>query len=63
MEAGLPAENTIARGWMPYGFENTPEGKELARLNTSPLDSLQSEANLAVRTRFVYYLLCNMSWR
>ncbi|MGB5553009.1 MAG: cytochrome c [Flavobacteriaceae bacterium] len=46
-EAMLPAEHTVSRGWLPYGFENTPEGKELARMNTSPLDSLQSEANLA----------------
>ncbi|WP_273565766.1 c-type cytochrome [Maribacter halichondriae] len=46
-EAKLPAENTIMRGWLPYEFENTPEGKELARLNPSPLDSLQMEDNLA----------------
>jgi len=46
-EAMLPVEGTISRGWMPYEFENTIEGKELARLKMSPLDSLQSEANLA----------------
>ena len=45
-EAMAPAENTIPRGWSPYEIENTPEGKELARLNPSPLDSLQAEANL-----------------
>ena len=47
-EALLPAEGSISRGWMPYEFENTPEGKELARLNMSPLDSMQQEKNLAV---------------
>ena len=26
--AMLPADNTIPRGWMPYEFENTIEGKE-----------------------------------
>tara|TARA_R110002167_G_scaffold43391_2_gene131134 strand:+ start:1416 stop:1976 length:561 start_codon:yes stop_codon:yes gene_type:complete len=45
-EAMLPPEHTISRGWMPYGIENTLEGKDLARINPSPLDSLQSAANL-----------------
>ncbi len=60
-EAMLPAENTISRGWMPYGFENTPEGKELARLNPSPLDSLQREANLAVGGELygIYCAICH----
>ncbi|WKB80032.1 cytochrome c [Cellulophaga lytica] len=47
MEAGLPVENTISRGHMPYEFANDIEGKELARLQASPLDSLKVEANLA----------------
>jgi len=47
MEAMQPAENTVARGGMPYTIANDLEGKELARALTSPLDSLQSEANLA----------------
>lgn len=46
-EALLPPANTINRGWLPYDFENSPEGKELARLNQSPLDSVAMEANLA----------------
>ena len=45
-EAMLPAEHTISRGWMPYDLENTIEGKELSRLKTSPLDTLNNEANL-----------------
>ncbi|NNE77487.1 MAG: cytochrome c, partial [Pricia sp.] len=36
-EAMLPAENTIPRGWMPYPYENTIEGKESAREQRSPL--------------------------
>lgn len=32
-EAMLPAEGSIARGWMPYDYENTNEGKELAKVN------------------------------
>ncbi|RAV28548.1 c-type cytochrome [Sinomicrobium soli] len=30
VEAQLPAEHTINRGWMPYEYENTTEGKDLA---------------------------------
>ena len=46
-EALTPVPNTISRGMVPYGFENTPEGKELSRTAASPLDSLQRESNLA----------------
>ncbi|MGB5821220.1 MAG: cytochrome c [Saonia sp.] len=56
-EALTPVENTIKRGWMPYGFENTPEGKESARLDISPLDSLQSEGNLA-KGKELYNIYC-----
>ncbi len=56
-EAMLPPANTVPRGWMPYGIENTPEGKELARLNLSPLDSLQRDANL-VKGAELYNIYC-----
>ena len=26
MEAMQPAEGTVSRGWMPYGYENSTEG-------------------------------------
>jgi len=55
--AMLPPENTISREWMPYGFDNTPEGKELARLQPSPLDSLSREANLA-KGKELYDIYC-----
>lgn len=60
-EAMLPVEGTISRGYMPYEFENTPEGKELARLNTSPLDSLQKEENLAkgMQLYTIYCAICH----
>lgn len=53
----LPAEGTISRGYMPYEFENTPEGKELARMDNSPLDSLNQEENLA-RGAELYAIYC-----
>ena len=60
-EAQVPPENTIPRGWMPYGYENTLEGKELARLQKSPLDSLQKEENLAVGKELydIYCAICH----
>jgi len=60
-EALTPPENTIPRGWLPYGYENTPEGKELARLQVSPLDSLQSDENLAVGKELydIYCAICH----
>lgn len=56
-EAMLPVEGTINRGYMPYEIENTPEGKEMARLNPSLLDSLNSEKNLA-RGKELYDIYC-----
>ncbi|MBU2997202.1 cytochrome c [Cellulophaga baltica] len=61
VEAGLPVENTISRGHMPYKFANTLEDKELARVQASPLDSLKSEENLAVGAELytIYCAICH----
>lgn len=53
----LPADGTIPRGYMAYEFENTMEGKELARANPSPLDSLDREQNLA-KGKALYDIYC-----
>ncbi|WP_299532307.1 cytochrome c [Ulvibacterium sp.] len=60
-EALVPPANTIPRGWLPYGYENTLEGKELARLQVSPLDSLQKEENLAIGKELydIYCAICH----
>lgn len=60
-EALLPPANTINRGWLPYEIENSPEGKELARLQSSPLDSLNSEKNLANGSQLytIYCAICH----
>lgn len=60
-EAMAPPENTISRSWLPYEFDNTPEEKELARLQPSPLDSLQRETNLAAGKALydVYCAICH----
>jgi mono/diheme cytochrome c family protein len=61
VEAGLPVENTISRGHMPYKFANTLEEKELAKVQASPLDSINAEANLAVGAELytIYCAICH----
>jgi len=56
-QALVPPANTINRGWLPYGIENDLEGRELARLNGSPLDSLGAEENLA-KGKEMYDVFC-----
>ncbi len=60
-EAMMPPANTIPRGWLPYGNENTPEGKELSRLLSSPLDSMNLEANLEAGAELyaIYCAVCH----
>ncbi|MET1257980.1 cytochrome c [Flagellimonas sp. DF-77] len=60
-EAMVPPAKTISREWMPYEFANDPAGKELARLQPSPLDSLSQEANLAKGKELydVYCAICH----
>jgi mono/diheme cytochrome c family protein len=60
-EAQYSAPNTIMRGWLPYEYENTLEGRELAKANTSPLDSLQREDNLANGSQLytIYCAICH----
>lgn len=60
-EALLPPLNTIPRGWMPYRYENTLEGKEQARVQKSPLDSLNLEEDLAAGSQLytIYCAICH----
>lgn len=60
-EALVPPANTINRGWLPYEFENSPEGKELARLNESPLDSMATDDILANGQQLytIYCAICH----
>lgn len=60
-EAMTPADNTISRGWLPYEYANDLEGKELARLQPSPLDSLAMEENLATGKELygIYCAICH----
>ena len=55
-QAMLPAEGTIPRGWMPYEYENSPDGLARARQELrNPLPV--TEANLASGQR-MYTINC-----
>ena len=46
IEAQLPVEESIPRGWQPYEYENSTEGYELAKLELkSPFE--KNDENLA----------------
>lgn len=61
IEARTPVAGTINRGWLPYEIENTPEGKEIARLMASPLDTLKAEEHLAAGAELygIYCAICH----
>lgn len=55
-EAKLPVEGTIPRGWRPYEYPNTPEGRAEAKANlTNPLP--YTEENLE-KGKELYDLYC-----
>ncbi|MFB9056246.1 c-type cytochrome [Mariniflexile ostreae] len=56
--AQLPAEGSVARGFVPFDYENSTEDFNLAKTNvTSPLDSTQ--VNL-VRGKELYDIYCGI---
>ena len=59
MEAQLPAEGSIARGYVPFDIDNTTEGFELAKTTlANPLDSA-GEVDLA-RGKELYDVYCGI---
>lgn len=66
MEAQLPVNHTIKRGWLPYLYPNTNEGYEQARENLkNPLlaDSLSVKENLQKGAALynIYCMVCHGS--
>lgn len=62
LEAQLPPEGSIPRGWQPYPYPDTNEGYEAAKANlTSPLDSTMTAANLAAGQGLytIYCAICH----
>ena len=60
IEAQLPAEGSIARGYVPFDIENSTEGYELAKATlTSPLDSTQVDFEKASPLHAIYCAICH----
>lgn len=58
IEAQLPAEGSVARGYIPFDIEGTTEGYELAKATlTSPLDSTQVDL---ARGKELYDIYCGI---
>ena len=58
IEAQLPVEGSVPRGWQPYEFEDSNEGYELAKVNlNSPI--LNNEDNLA-NGKKMYEIYCSV---
>lgn len=58
VEAQLPVDGTIPRGYVPFDIENTTEGYELAKASlVNPLDSTQVDA---VRGKELYDIYCGI---
>ena len=56
-EGQLPVDGTIKRGFVPYGFDNSTEGYDLAKLNsTSPLDSISEKDH--AKSKELYEIYC-----
>ncbi len=60
IEAQLPAEGSVARGYIPFDFENTTEGYELAKTSlVSPLDSTQVDLERGKELYDIYCGICH----
>ena len=58
LEAQLPVEGTIARGWEPYDYDDTEEGYQLAKSQLfSPL--ITNEYNLS-KGKELYEIYCSV---
>lgn len=60
MEAMLPAEGSIPRGWQPYDYENTTAGLELARLELkNPLEVTDENLAAGAQLYTIYCAICH----
>ena len=59
-EAKLPVEGTIPRGWMPYDYEDTPEGRADAKANLkNPLPYTEENLTKGKALYTVYCAVCH----
>ncbi len=60
MEAMIPAEGSISRGWMPYDYENTREGYEAAKANLeNPTPFTEDNVNEGKEHYTTYCAVCH----
>ncbi len=61
-EAQLPAKGSLKRGFVPYEYENTAAGYELAKANLkSPLDSMSKDIEKGKELYEIYCISCHGS--
>ena len=59
-EAKLPVDGTIPRGWMPYDYEDTPEGRADAKANLkNPLPYTEENLTKGKALYTVYCAVCH----
>ena len=60
IEAQLPVEGSINRGWIPYDYPDSNEGYEAAKaFLKSPIEVNNDHPQ--TRKRIIWYLLCCLS--
>ena len=59
-EAKLPVEGTVSRGWKPYAYENTPEGRAAAKAElTNPLPYTEANLEKGKELFNIYCAICH----
>ena len=60
-EGQLPADGTLKRGFVPYGYDNSTEGYDLAKLNSkSPLDTISFQEEAKAKELYeIYCAICH----
>ena len=60
MTTQLPVEGSIARGQVPYDFDNTNEGYEAAKINsTNPLENNEHNMEQGKKMYGIYCAICH----
>tara|TARA_A100001011_G_scaffold192644_1_gene201240 strand:- start:4538 stop:4990 length:453 start_codon:yes stop_codon:yes gene_type:complete len=60
IEAQIPVEGSIPRGWEPYDYPNTNEGYENAKANLiSPLDLTEDNVTNGKELYLIYCAVCH----
>ena len=60
IEAQLPVEGSIARGWQPYDYPDTNEGYEAAKVNlSSPIENSSDHLEAGKELYGIYCAVCH----